>query len=98
VPRSASTSFPVGAPTPDLRTVWSIGVRLVFDWRLLLQLLTCPCGASGWLPARSDPRRTTRPTPPPPRPTSCRGSSPGNAVHGEALLRFVEEVLATPAR
>ena len=33
VPRSASTAFPVGAPTPDLRTVWSIGVRLVFDWR-----------------------------------------------------------------
>jgi hypothetical protein len=33
VPGSASTAFPVGAPTPDLRTVWSIGVRLVFDWR-----------------------------------------------------------------
>ena len=23
----------VGAPTPDLRTVWSVGLRLVFDWR-----------------------------------------------------------------
>jgi hypothetical protein len=33
VPRSASTVSPVGASTPDLRTVWSIGVRLVFDWR-----------------------------------------------------------------
>ena len=33
VPRSASTVFPTGAPTPDLRTVWSIGLRLVFDWR-----------------------------------------------------------------
>jgi hypothetical protein len=33
VPRSASTTFPVGAPTPDLRTVWSVGLRLVFDWR-----------------------------------------------------------------
>jgi hypothetical protein len=33
VPRSASTDFPVGAPTPEWRTVWSIGLRLVFDWR-----------------------------------------------------------------
>ena len=33
VPRSASTVFPAGAPTPDLRTVWSVGLRLVFDWR-----------------------------------------------------------------
>jgi hypothetical protein len=33
VPGSASTVFPVGAPTPDLRTVWSLGLRLVFDWR-----------------------------------------------------------------
>jgi len=33
VPRSASTVFPVGAPTPDLRTVWAVGLRLVFDWR-----------------------------------------------------------------
>jgi hypothetical protein len=33
VPRSASTAFPAGAPTPELRTVWAIGLRLVFDWR-----------------------------------------------------------------
>jgi hypothetical protein len=33
VPRGGTTVFPVGAPTPDLRTVWSVGVRLVFDWR-----------------------------------------------------------------
>jgi hypothetical protein len=33
VPHDASTVFPPGAPTPDLRTVWSIGLRLVFDWR-----------------------------------------------------------------
>jgi len=33
VPRSASTVFPAGAPTPDLRTVWAVGLRLVFDWR-----------------------------------------------------------------
>ena len=33
VPRSASTTFPAGAPTPNMRTVWSVGVRLVFDWR-----------------------------------------------------------------
>jgi hypothetical protein len=33
VPRKASTTFPVGEATPELRTVWSIGVRLVFDWR-----------------------------------------------------------------
>jgi hypothetical protein len=33
VPRSASTAYPQGAATPDLRTVWSLGLRLVFDWR-----------------------------------------------------------------
>jgi hypothetical protein len=33
VPRSASTAYPMGAATPDLRTVWSLGLRLVFDWR-----------------------------------------------------------------
>jgi len=33
VPRGASTVFPLGAPTPDLRRVWSVGLRLVFDWR-----------------------------------------------------------------
>ena len=33
VPRSASVVSPAGAPVPDLRTVWSVGLRLVFDWR-----------------------------------------------------------------
>jgi hypothetical protein len=33
VPHSAQTVSPVGAPTPDLKTVWSVGLRLLFDWR-----------------------------------------------------------------
>ncbi len=33
VPHSAETVSPAGAPTPDLKTVWSVGLRLVFDWR-----------------------------------------------------------------
>jgi hypothetical protein len=33
VPEGASTVYPAGAPTPHLRTVWSVGLRLVFDWR-----------------------------------------------------------------
>jgi hypothetical protein len=33
VPRAGSTVFPVGAPTPSLHTVWSVGLRLMFDWR-----------------------------------------------------------------
>jgi hypothetical protein len=33
VPQSASVVSPAGAPRPDLRTVWSIGLRMVFDWR-----------------------------------------------------------------
>ncbi|HEY7758916.1 MAG TPA: hypothetical protein VIA64_05805 [Burkholderiales bacterium] len=33
VPHSAETAAPAGAPTPDLKTVWSVGLRLVFDWR-----------------------------------------------------------------
>jgi hypothetical protein len=33
VPQSSFTVFPVGASTPELRTVWSVGLRLVFDWR-----------------------------------------------------------------
>ena len=33
VPRGSTVRFPVGAPAPELRTVWSIGLRLVFDWR-----------------------------------------------------------------
>ena len=33
VPRAASVVSPAGDPMPDLRTVWSVGLRLVFDWR-----------------------------------------------------------------
>jgi hypothetical protein len=33
VPRAGSTVFPLDAPTPSLHTVWSIGLRLMFDWR-----------------------------------------------------------------
>jgi hypothetical protein len=33
VPHDVSVAFPVGTPTPDLDTVWSLGVRMVFDWR-----------------------------------------------------------------
>ncbi|HYP72121.1 MAG TPA: hypothetical protein VEP93_14630, partial [Variovorax sp.] len=33
VPRGGSVRFPVGAPPPELRTVWSLGLRLIFDWR-----------------------------------------------------------------
>jgi hypothetical protein len=33
VPHSANVVSPAGSPTPDLHTVWSIGLRLVFDWR-----------------------------------------------------------------
>jgi hypothetical protein len=33
IPHSASTVSPPGAPNVDLRDVWSVGIRLVFDWR-----------------------------------------------------------------
>ena len=33
VPYSADVVSPAGAPGVDLRTVWSVGLRLVFDWR-----------------------------------------------------------------
>ncbi|HKQ24846.1 MAG TPA: hypothetical protein VJT81_10435 [Burkholderiales bacterium] len=33
VPQSASVVAPAGSPTPDLDTIWSVGLRLVFDWR-----------------------------------------------------------------
>jgi hypothetical protein len=33
VPHSASVLSPPGAPNPELHDVWSVGVRLVFDWR-----------------------------------------------------------------
>ena len=32
-PRGASTASPVGAAAPNLDTVWSLGLRMVFDWR-----------------------------------------------------------------
>ena len=33
VPYDASIDRPPGAPLPALRTVWSLGLRLVYDWR-----------------------------------------------------------------
>jgi len=33
VPSGGSVVFPVGAPAPQLRTVWSLGLRMIFDWR-----------------------------------------------------------------
>ena len=33
VPHSASVVAPPGGPPVDLRDVWSVGIRLVFDWR-----------------------------------------------------------------
>jgi hypothetical protein len=33
IPWSASVAAPAGAPNVDLSTVWSVGLRLVFDWR-----------------------------------------------------------------
>ncbi|MGR4871293.1 hypothetical protein ACIPRI_20820 [Variovorax sp. LARHSF232] len=33
VPRGESVRFPIGAPAPKLDTVWSLGLRLIFDWR-----------------------------------------------------------------
>ena len=33
VPHGGMTVFPQGGPTPDLHTVWSLGLRLLFDWR-----------------------------------------------------------------
>jgi len=32
-PRDAKVEFPPGAPAVDLRPVYSVGVRMVFDWR-----------------------------------------------------------------
>ncbi len=34
VPRAGLTVFPPGSPAVDLKTVWSLGLRMVFDWRL----------------------------------------------------------------
>jgi hypothetical protein len=33
MPHSASVVSPPGAPGVDLHDIWSVGVRLVFDWR-----------------------------------------------------------------
>ena len=33
VPYGDSVAGPPGAPTPSLRTVWSLGLRMIFDWR-----------------------------------------------------------------
>jgi hypothetical protein len=33
VPHGVSTILPAGAPTPATRTVWFLGMKLVFDWR-----------------------------------------------------------------
>ena len=33
VPHGESVAAPIGAPTPSLRTVWSVGLRMTFDWR-----------------------------------------------------------------
>jgi hypothetical protein len=33
VPYGASVEAPIGAPQPSLRTVWSLGLRMTFDWR-----------------------------------------------------------------
>jgi hypothetical protein len=33
VPYSANVILPAGAPQPDLSTVWSVGLRVILDWR-----------------------------------------------------------------
>ena len=33
VPYGSTVESPRGAPDPDLRPVWSMGLRMVFDWR-----------------------------------------------------------------
>ena len=33
IPHSAKMVAPAGAPVPDLRTVYSVGLRMLFDWR-----------------------------------------------------------------
>lgn len=33
IPTSASVVGPAGAPEPDLKTIWQVGIRIVFDWR-----------------------------------------------------------------
>ena len=33
VPHGAATVLPAGAPAPAMRTVWFVGMRMMFDWR-----------------------------------------------------------------
>lgn len=33
VPSHVTVAYPAGTPAPDLDTVWSVGIRMVFDWR-----------------------------------------------------------------
>lgn len=33
VPYSASVVLPAGAPEPDLHPIWSVGLRIILDWR-----------------------------------------------------------------
>jgi len=33
IPYDATVISPVGGPVPELRTVWQIGMRVIFDWR-----------------------------------------------------------------
>jgi hypothetical protein len=36
VPLDVSVVSPIGAPEPNLKTIWEVGLRLVFDWRYYL--------------------------------------------------------------
>jgi hypothetical protein len=36
VPLDVSVVQPIGAPEPNLKTVWEVGLRLLFDWRYYL--------------------------------------------------------------
>jgi hypothetical protein len=33
IPYGEKVNLPAGAPNPGLKTVYSIGLRLIFDWR-----------------------------------------------------------------
>jgi hypothetical protein len=33
VPKSRTVTWPPGAPGVNLQTIYSIGVRVIFDWR-----------------------------------------------------------------
>jgi hypothetical protein len=33
IPHSETAVFPVGIETPELGSVWSVGLRTAFDWR-----------------------------------------------------------------